>query len=396
MTTTDARKRNRDMRDAHETARERDARAKADARHARFMAAIDRILARDPQTAGDSTPPSQETDTMTEPQTKTEWLADIAVESHRTNELLAEIRDRMPEREARVAPFDPDVIAANLEAIKHEAETPMRGHGECCEPAPVPRPEPACVCGSVDDFHLPACYEPAAITEEPPVGSQLTDREGDVWERRTGWRLSWHVWLKEMRTWDTEPEPWELADYRCVTDYAPLRPTTDEDRVRVGLPVDPAPADVDPDEALAKVLEAADQRTATWLGMAREVRKHIDRNSPPEVTPLLERECEQQRVRVVKAEADLARATKERDGMEAARNAALQNEANTYDRMVEWQERALKAEAKADRYDALRVDDALAKAICESLDFPPSSLLGEAVAAAVADILTRDTKRAES
>lgn len=54
------------------------------------------------------------------------------------HDTLAEIRDRLPERvEVKVAPFDPGVIAANLEALKHEVETPMRGHGECCEPAPA-------------------------------------------------------------------------------------------------------------------------------------------------------------------------------------------------------------------------------------------------------------------
>ena len=58
-----------------------------------------------------------------------------------------------------------------------------------------------------------------------------------------------------------------------------------------------------------------------------------------------------------------------------------------------------KAQAKADRYDALRADGALAKAILHSLDFPPTSLLGEAVTAAVTDVLAahaRDDERAES
>lgn len=42
-------------------------------------------------------------------------------------------------------------------------------------------------------------------------------------------------------------------------------------------------------------------------------------------------------------------------------------------------------------------DEALAKAILHSLDFPPSSLLGEAVTAAVTDVLAaRDDERAES
>ena len=130
----------------------------------------------------------------------------------------------------------------------------------------------------------PECVrdEPVDVTEEPPVGSQVTDREGDVWKRREeGWALWWPErsgWLADLDGWGDDPWP-------VVRKRAPLRPTTDEDRKRVGLPTmntpeGTAPGDtapnVDPDEALARVLEAADERTATWLGMAREVRKHIE------------------------------------------------------------------------------------------------------------------------
>ena len=92
--------------------------------------------------------------------------------------------------------------------------------------------------------------EPA--TEEPAVGAQVTDLDGDVWQRvEDGWRwwnkvgCGWSSWL---RTWDS-----------IQTDYGPLRATTDDDRRRVGLPVrdedaSPAPAmapesDAEPDQA---------------------------------------------------------------------------------------------------------------------------------------------------
>ena len=183
--------------------------------------------------------------------------------------------------------------------------------------------------------------EPVDVTEEPPVGSQVTDREGDVWERREdGWALWWHErpgWLADL--YGSGLDPWPT-----VRAQAPLRLTTDEDRERVGLPVEeapaddglaewerelfrpatccgkcppiagggydctcegnprcekadtpeewhgnPAPADVDPDEALAKVVwdafwigtdidakwELNDERP-DWLRVARTAREHIE------------------------------------------------------------------------------------------------------------------------
>lgn len=126
--------------------------------------------------------------------------------------------------EAKVAPFDPDVIAANLKAIDHEINTPMRGHGECCptertdwldEPAPVPRPEPA-----------PADVDPDVIAA------------------------------------DLEALKHELE--------TPMRGH--------GECCDPAPADVDPDEALADVLEDAYHHSniGDWLSVARAAREHIE------------------------------------------------------------------------------------------------------------------------
>lgn len=311
MTTTDARKRNRDMRDAHETARERDARAKAghpiewfvfDETHTFTREHLtewqqrlyDRAIAPTTQSrdaawmpgALDGTGPrdrthdDQETDTMTEPQTKTEWLADIAVESHRTNELLTEIRDRLPERvEAKVDRLD--------------------------EPGPVPRPDPACVCGSVDDFHLPACCDPAVITEEPPVGSRLMDRQ-------------WSVWRRGERGWGIEGliPPGSNFDnlWSTVQQYAPLT-ALDE----------PAPADVDPDEAWARERWAESANIASWSALHPET----------------------QRVLV-----DFARSAREhlRDEMTAEMWRGIGRVED------EAEEREARLKAKADRYDALRED----------------------------------------
>ena len=139
------------------------------------------------------------------------------------------------------------------------------------EPASVPpRPDSACVCGSVDDFHLPACYEPS-------------------------------------------------------------------------------PADVDPDEALAKVIHETERahmevemgaEVESWenaseftrtvgLISARAAREHIHLTDKRYESDLALFE------RAEKAEADLARVTEDRDRL--------------------WGERD-KAQAKADRYDALRAD----------------------------------------
>ena len=171
MTTTDARKRNRDMADAHATARARDARVEESFEERAERYGLDwdvvahlmseqptrrayrtRTQAIDPET-GTFTPLTQEPDMTDQPEPY-----DFHDEAHRAllnddlskgwqaglhallaiHDTLAEIRDRLPERtEVKVAPFDPDLVAANIAALKHELETPMRGHGECCEPAPT-------------------------------------------------------------------------------------------------------------------------------------------------------------------------------------------------------------------------------------------------------------------
>ena len=71
-------------------------------------------------------------------------------------------------------------------------------------------------------------------TEEPPVGTYLVDRDGDVWERRED---GWVDWAPEPRTWGYV---FEFEEVR--TRYAPLRFATPADLARVGIE-EPAPAD---------------------------------------------------------------------------------------------------------------------------------------------------------
>lgn len=264
-----------DMADAHATARARDARVEESFEERAERYGLDwdvvahlmseqptrrayrtRTQAIDPET-GEFTPLTQEPD-MTKHDRHDELVA-----------LLRRIADTLDG--FRGAPDLPTVLAANLEAIEHEVETPMRGHGECCEPAD--------------------------ITEEPPVGSQVTDREGDVWERReNGW--TWWArdrWLLIRRSWES-----------VVRDAAPLRFTTDEDRKRVGLPVDPAPADVDPDEALARVIfgdafGSHEGLRLAQLDVALMAREHIEAEQE-EVVATLREEVAIQTARAEQAE----------------------------------------------------------------------------------------------
>ena len=220
---------------------------------------------------------------------------------------------------------------------------------------------------------------PAAdITEEPPVGSQVTDGSGDIWERREG---GWALWWPERSGWVYEllggdPSPWPT-----VRSVAPLRPTTDADRERVGLPVKPAPADVDPDESLARALcdmGWTDVPTMTdWIDVARAAREHIEANQLYAYRPVAaERD---------KAEADLARVTDARD----RHSRAADKWCNLYADKCEEIE---SVQAKADRYDALRAD--------VSEKRWDNSVLGSDRAAyatvVLRGILTRDDERAES
>lgn len=62
------------------------------------------------------------------------------------------------------------------------------------------------------------------VTSEPHVGAQLTDKDGDIWERfERGWRL---ITYKERPT-DGTSETYVM--WREVRNYAPLRFTTDAD-----------------------------------------------------------------------------------------------------------------------------------------------------------------------
>ena len=66
-------------------------------------------------------------------------------------------------------------------------------------------------------------------TDEPAVGEQVTDSTGIVWQRfEDGWR--W--WVVGKTDWSPYHHTWD-----DVQNYGPLRPTTDDDRRRVGLPV---------------------------------------------------------------------------------------------------------------------------------------------------------------
>lgn len=122
---------------------------------------------------------------------------------------------------------------------------------------------------------------PTDITEEPQEAeSRVADVSGDVW-----WKTYAGCWHRDGEG-DAECSTW--AQLR--NGYAPLRATTDEDRKRVGLPDEPAPADEDPDEALAVVIdELVDDHgsTSEWadneyitrstaLAIARAAREHLN------------------------------------------------------------------------------------------------------------------------
>lgn len=133
-------------------------------------------------------------------------LNKISEESVTASNVLADmldlLRERLPGRaEVKVAPFDPDLIARNLDAIKHELETPVGEHGECCDPGEV--------------------------TEDQPIVTRIVDRDGDVWERREeGWSL-WH---------SSEWGPWRgHGRWPQPPGNGILRPATPADLARVGI-----------------------------------------------------------------------------------------------------------------------------------------------------------------
>lgn len=146
--------------------------------------------------------------------------------------LLTEIRDRLPEPPTYTIETRTCRKAANLAAFKHEAETPMRGHGECCEPAEV--------------------------TDDQPVGTYLVDRDGDVSERRED---GWHIWSGWSSAWGSRA--YTVGHLR--EHYAPLRLATPADLARVGIEDEPAPADDLPGEPVEPGdLRAGDRVEFTW------------------------------------------------------------------------------------------------------------------------------------
>lgn len=211
------------------------------------------------------------------------------------------------------------------------------------EPVPVPRPEPA------------------DITEEPPVGSQVTDCDDEVWGR---FEEGWQVWdaLGNME-WSGDSDPWS-----AVRNFAPLRPTTDEDRKRVGLPVEPAPADVDLDETLADVLIGmlrarsgfgSGQTLGVAYDLARAAREHIEAEGEHAAMALVrEAETERDEWREV--------AGLYEDGRDKwiAAHDEMRDERDRHSRSADkWCnlyadkcEEIESVQAKADRYDALRAD----------------------------------------
>ena len=209
--------------------------------------------------------------------------------------LLTEIRDRLPERtEVKVAPFDPNLIARNLDAIKHETETPMREHGECCEPA---------LAGD-----LPG--EPVE-----PGDLRAGDKVAFTWEG-TGERITCNL-LRERglgRTvllrsdtpvpGDSHPPVVVCREWACgISDVRLIERAPREDE--------------EPDEALAKVICDADLTDyAGWdelngLGMdsyrrmARAAREHIEAEQE-EVVATLREEVAIQTARAERAEVERA------------------------------------------------------------------------------------------
>lgn len=165
MTTTDARKRNRDMRDAHETARARDA--------AWMLGALDgtggprtRTHHIDTET-GEFTLLDNQEDTMDAPN---EVKIHVTIDREQVREaarLAAELF--ITEYASRlVEAVDPNYL--DDEPVV-DCGRPPRVHVNpertdwLDEPIPVPRPEPACVCGSVETVHC--CPEPAPADVDP-------------------------------------------------------------------------------------------------------------------------------------------------------------------------------------------------------------------------------------
>lgn len=402
----------RDMADAHETARARDERAStvtyevhmctegdADFDHVINCPALHTLRTRthaiNPDT-GEFTRLDQESDTMTEPQTKTEWLADIAVESHRTNELLTEIRDRLPEVH-ELLPVD------DGEVCEHFTTRSLNADGkcvECAEPADITE-EPCkrgcdrddlgmahsagmtcCdTCGTERPLNsiCPAC-EPAPADDLPGEPVEPGDlRAGD----RVAYTYRWKRYEGALVVTTMRRQPITTLEHAGLL-------VTFEGRWAGGISdvrlIELAPADVDPDEG---------QPLWRLQSRLRGATRYIE-----------------------KLEADLARVTKERDRLTHLLGSHADGHRCTCE-MIDpgkpgiepptWEQdpwclthpdmavivaevKALKA--KADRYDALRADvegDRKGWGRAGS-----DSFTGRFIAHAMGCILARDDERAES
>ena len=286
----------------------------------------------------------------------------------------------------RGAPDLPTAMAANLEAIKHEAETPMRGHGECCEPDVADdglaewerelfRPDSCCgkcppIAGGGFDCACegnPRCAKadtPEEWHPEPAPADDLPGEPVEPGDLRAGDRVAF--------TWGDE----------CIT--STLVSSYDGDALYSGTPrpsgytpnvvwdgewaggisdvrlIERAPREDehDPDEALAEALRKA-YSTGDWLDVARVARERIEAEQEDAVSFLRE-EVESLTARAEKAERALDNATQrvldltaERDKWNTLAHEADRNAKRHHDR-------AEKAEAERDewkaRHEALRED----------------------------------------
>ena len=161
--------------------------------------------------------------------------------------------------------------------------------------------------------------EPVDVIEEPPVGSQVTDKDDDVWERRgeRGWKLVGF----DGRPASPGQNP---VKWTALRSEAPLRLTTDADRERVGLPVDTAP-DVDPDEK------------CDLCGGGPNSPSHVV-GCPPGYL-----DARRWKARAEQAEADVEQLTRERDDLRARVDDLIQERGRAIERYkelradVEWE-----------------------------------------------------------
>lgn len=169
---------------------------------------------------------------------------------------LLALHDLLDERLPKPRKVDPELVARNLDAIKHELETPMREHGECCEPAPA------------DD--LPG---------EPVEPGDL--RAGDRVAFTYRWKRYEGALVGSTRR-RVPPTSLELAGLMVTFEGGWAGDISD---VRL---IERAPReDEDPDEALAKVLWEVDITSVPWdetaafdrvdyFRMARAAREHLN------------------------------------------------------------------------------------------------------------------------